>query len=127
MEYSSKTLARHNFTNKNNNKKSIQEKEKEKLKNKKRKREKNQLGNNSQNIRGKSNKDNNIGKHNCSSKDNITIKIRTIIKKNSINKEIKFIKFRTKFVANLKNDKNVNLIETKLIDILKNQPISTKK
>ena len=127
MEYSSNTLARHNFTNKNNNKKSIQEKEKEKLKNKKRKREKNQLGNNSQNIRGKSNKDNNIGKHNCSSKDNITIKIRTIIKKNSINKEIKFIKFRTKFVANLKKDKNVNLLETKLIDILKNQPISTKK
>ena len=52
--------------------------------------------------------------------------MRDIIKKNSTNKDINFFKFRTKFVADLKKDKNIDLLETKLIDILKNQPISTK-
>ena len=78
--------------------------------------------------------DNDIRKHNCSSKDNIMNKIKThffhyirdIIKKNCIYETINFIKFRREFVANLKKDKNMDLLETKLIDILKNQPISTK-
>ena len=52
--------------------------------------------------------------------------IRDIIKKNSNHKDINFIKFRTEFVADLKKDKNVDLLETKIKDILKNQPISTK-
>ena len=52
--------------------------------------------------------------------------IRDIIKKNSINEKINFIKFRTEFVDDLKTDKNVDLLETKMEDILKYQPISTK-
>jgi hypothetical protein len=52
--------------------------------------------------------------------------MRDIIKKNSTNKDINFFKFRTKFVADLKKDKNIDLLEVKLIDILKNQSISTK-
>ena len=78
--------------------------------------------------------DNDIRKHNCSSKDNIMNKIKThffhyirdIIKKNCIYETINFIKFQTKFIANLKKDKNIDLLEAKLVDILKNQKISTK-
>ena len=78
--------------------------------------------------------DNDIRKHNCSSKDNIMNKIKThffhyirdIIKKNCIYETINFIKFQKKFVANLKKDINIELLETKLVDILKNQKISTK-
>ena len=80
--------------------------------------------------------DNDKRKHNCNSEDNIINKIKThffhyirdIISKNSNNEneEVKIIKFRTEFVANLKKDKNIELLETKMLDILKNQEISTK-
>ena len=145
FQSSSKSLRRLYFINKNNNNNSIKkERENEKLLlNKKRKREKiffsKKIANKNKfckkyNFGRKLNKDKNIGKHNCSSKDNIMNKIRThffhfirdIIKDNSTNKNINFFKFRTKFVADLKKDKNIDLLETKLIDILKNQPISTK-
>ena len=147
FQSSSKSLRRLYFINNNNNNNinSINKEEGKNgtLLNKKRNREKiffsKKIANKNKfckkyNFGRKSNKDKNIGKHNCFSKDNITIKIRThffhyirdIIQKNSTNKEIKFIKFRTEFVANLKKDKNVDLLETKLIDILKNQPISKK-
>ena len=43
--------------------------------------------------------------------------IRDIIKKNSIYEEINFIKFRTGLITDLKEDKNVDLLETKLRDI----------
>jgi hypothetical protein len=147
FQSSSKSLRRLYFINNNNNNNinsiNKEEEKNETLLNKKRNREKiffsKKIANKNKfckqyNFGRKSNKDKNIGKHNCFSKDNITIKIRThffhyirdIIRKNSTNKEIKFIKFRTEFVANLKKDKNVDLLETKLIDILKNQPISKK-
>ena len=47
-------------------------------------------------------------------------------KLDNIYETINFIKFQTKFIANLKKDKNIDLLEAKLVDILKNQKISTK-
>ena len=84
--------------------------------------------------RGKLNNDKR--KHNCNSEDNIINKIKThffhyirdIISKNSNNEneKVKIIKFQKEFVANLKKDINIELLETKLVDILRNQKISTK-
>ena len=80
--------------------------------------------------------DNDKRKHNCNSEDNIINKIKThffhyirdIISKNSNNEneKVKIIKFQKEFVANLKKDINIELLETKLVDILRNQKISTK-
>ena len=142
FQSSSKSLARLYFIKKNNINDSFNKEEK-KLLNKKRKKEKiffsKKISNKSKlfrkfNYGRKFKEDKNIRKHNSSSKDNIINKIKTyffhyirdIIKKNCIYETINFIKFRRKFVANLKKDKNIDLLETKLIDILKNQPISTK-
>ena len=142
FESFSKSFARLYFINKNNIDDSIQ-KEKDKLLNKKRKKEKiffsrkivnkNKLSKKN-NLGRKFKEDKKIRKHNSSSKDNIMNKIKThffhyirdIIKKNCIYETINFIKFQTKFVANLKKDKNIDLLETKFVDILKNQKISTK-
>lgn len=74
LEYASKTLARPNFTNKNNNNKSIQKEKEKKLLNKKRKKEKNKLGN-SHNITRKSKENKNFMKYNRCSKYNIMNKI----------------------------------------------------
>jgi hypothetical protein len=74
LEYASKTLARPNFTNKNNNNKSIQKEKEKKLLNKKRKKEKNKLGN-SHNITRKSKENKNFRKYNRCSKYNIMNKI----------------------------------------------------
>ena len=142
FQSSSKSLARLYFINKNNINDSFHKEEK-KLLNKKRKKEKiffsKKISNKNKlfrkfNYGRKFKEDKNIRKHNSSSKDNIMNKIKThffhyirdIIKKNCIYETINFIKFRREFVANLKKDKNMDLLETKLIDILKNQPISTK-
>ena len=142
FQSSSKSLARLYFINKNNINDSLHKEEK-KLLNKKRKKEKiffsKKISNKNKlfrkfNYGRKFKEDKNIRKHNSSSKDNIMNKIKThffhyirdIIKKNCIYETINFIKFRREFVANLKKDKNMDLLETKLIDILKNQPISTK-
>ena len=142
FESFSKSFARLYFINKNNIDDSIQ-KERDKLLNKKRKKEKiffsrkivnkNKLSKKN-NLGRKFKEDKKIRKHNSSSKDNIMNKIKThffhyirdIIKKNCIYETINFIKFQTKFVANLKKDKNIDLLETKFVDILKNQKISTK-
>ena len=80
--------------------------------------------------------DNDKRKHNCNSEDNIINKIKThffhyirdIISKNSNNEneKVKIIKFQKEFVANLKKDINIELLETKLVDILRNQKISKK-
>ena len=127
------------FIKKNNISGSIQ-KEEDKLLNKKRKREKIFLSkkiankNKLSHFGRKLKEDKGIRKHNSSSIDNIMNKIRThffqyirdIIQKNSIYKSINLLKFRTKFVANLKKDENVDLLDTKIKDILINQPITTK-
>ena len=142
FQSSSKSLARLYFISKNKINDSIP-KEEDKLLNKKKKRDKiflsKKIANKNKlckkyNFGRKPKEDKNIGKHNSSSKDNIMNKIKThffhyirdIIKKNSNHKDINIIKFRTEFVADLKKDKNVDLLETKIKDILKNQPISTK-
>jgi hypothetical protein len=142
FQSSSKSLGRLYFISKNNTNDSIPKQE-DKLLNKKRKREKiffsKKIANKNKlckkyNFGRKLKEDKGIRKHNSSSKDNIMNKIKThffhylrdIIKKNSNHKDINIIKFRTEFVADLKKDKNVDLLETKIKDILKNQPISTK-
>ena len=142
FQSSSKSLARLYFINKNNINDSFHKEEK-KLLNKKRKKEKiffsKKISNKNKlfrkfNYGRKFKEDKNIRKHNSSSKDNIMNKIKThffhyirdIIKKNCIYETINFIKFQTKFIANLKKDKNIDLLEAKLVDILKNQKISTK-
>jgi len=136
FQSSSKSLGRLYFISKNNTNDSIPKQE-DKLLNKKRKREKiffsKKIANKNKlckkyNFGRKLKEDKGIRKHNSSSKDNIMNKIKThffhyirdIIKKNSINEKINFIKFRTEFVADLKKDKNVDLLETKIKDILKN-------
>ena len=142
---------RKNFINKNNNN-DLNKKEEEKLLHEKREKEKEKVIEKIFDIKkikkikkikqkkykqGRRRKlDNDIREHNCSSEDNIINKIKThffhyirdIISKNSNNEneKVKIIKFQTKFVANLKKDKNIELLETKLVDILKNQKISTK-
>ena len=142
FQSSSKSLARLYFINKNNINDSLHKEEK-KLLNKKRKKEKiffsKKISNKKKlfrkfNYGRKFKEDKNIRKHNSSSKDNIMNKIKThffhyirdIIKKNCIYETINFIKFQKEFVANLKKDINIELLETKLVDILKNQKISTK-
>ena len=142
FQSSSKSLGRLYFISKNNTNDSIP-KEEDKLLNKKRKREKiffsKKIANKNKlckkyNFGRKLKEDKGIGKHNSSSKDNIMNKIKThffhyirdIIKKNCIYETINFIKFQTKFIANLKKDINIELLETKLVDILRNQKISTK-
>ena len=145
FQSSSKSLSKLYFINTNKTNDSIKKEEEEKFLNRKRKRvlifyykkiskeNKNKLCK-KYNFGRKSKEDKNIRKHNCSSKDNIINKIKThffhyirdIIKKNSIYETINIIKFRREFVANLKKDKNIDLLETKLVDILKNQQISTK-
>ena len=142
FQSSSKSLARLYFINKNNINDSLHKEEK-KLLNKKRKKEKiffsKKISNKNKlfrkfNYGRKFKEDKNIRKHNSSSKDNIMNKIKThffhyirdIIKKNCIYETINFIKFQKEFVANLKKDINIELLETKLVDILKNQKISTK-
>ena len=142
FQSSSKSLGRLYFISKNNTNDSIPKQE-DKLLNKKRKREKiffsKKIANKNKlckkyNFGRKPKEDKNIGKHNSSSKDNIMNKIKThffhyirdIIKKNCIYETINFIKFQKEFVANLKKDINIELLETKLVDILRNQKISTK-
>jgi len=134
FQSSSKSLARLYYINKNNISDSIQ-KEEDKLLNKKRKRDKiflsKKIANKNKlckkyNFGRKPKEDKNIGKHNSSSKDNIMNKIRThffhyirdIIKKNSNHKDINIIKFRTEFVADLKKDKNVDLLVNMKIALL---------
>ena len=73
-------------------------------------------------------------KHNESSKDNITNKIkvhffhyiRDIIKKNSIHEIIQFKKTKHRFISNLKKDKNEDLFKMKMKDILSKEQISRK-
>ena len=144
FQSSSESSSRLYFINKNNINNDSIKKEEEKLLNKKTKRkifDCKKIPNPNRNRSRKKYKtgrrlriDYSIRKHNCSSKDNIMNKIKThffhyirdIIKKNSIYEEINFIKFQTKFVANMKKDINIELLEAKLVDIIKNQPISTK-
>ena len=142
---------RKNFINKNNNN-DLNKKEEEKLLHEKREKEKEKVIEKIFDIKkikkikkikqkkykqGRRRKlDNDIREHNCSSEDNIINKIKThffhyirdIISKNSNNKKekVKIIKFQKEFVSNLKKNINIELLETKLVDILKNQEISTK-
>ena len=142
---------RKNFINKNNNN-DLNKKEEEKLLHEKREKEKEKVIEKIFDIKkikkikkikqkkykqGRRRKlDNDIREHNCSSEDNIINKIKThffhyirdIISKNSNNEneKVKIIKFQKEFVSNLKKNINIELLETKLVDILKNQEISTK-
>ena len=142
IESSSQNFLNIYFDNKNKNNISIKKgkEEKNELLNKKRKRDKifyiNKVKrkNNKVKFGRKKKTDKEIGIHTHKSKDNIINKIkshffrfiRDTIKKNSIYKPVKIIKCQYNFISNLKKDKNENLFNEKIKDILSNQPITTK-